>query len=34
MGTPSKEDIEITKHHVEVGKILGIDVLDHGACCS
>ncbi|WP_332633135.1 JAB domain-containing protein [Halalkalibacter flavus] len=27
--TPSREDIEVTKRLSEVGKILGIDVLDH-----
>lgn len=27
--TPSREDIEITKRLQEVGKIIGIDVLDH-----
>lgn len=26
---PSREDIEVTKRLVEVGKIMGIDVLDH-----
>lgn len=27
--TPSREDIEVTKRLVEVGKIMGIPVLDH-----
>jgi DNA repair protein RadC len=27
--TPSREDIEVTKRLVEVGKIVGIEVLDH-----
>jgi len=27
--TPSKQDIEITKRLVEVGKIVGIEVIDH-----
>lgn len=27
--TPSREDCEVTKRLVEVGKIIGIDVLDH-----
>lgn len=27
--TPSREDIEFTKHIIEVGKILDIEVLDH-----
>ena len=27
--SPSREDIEVTKRLVEVGKIIGIDVLDH-----
>jgi len=26
---PSREDIEVTKRLVEVGKIVGIEVLDH-----
>ena len=34
--SPSREDIEITKRLYEVGKILGIELLDHiiaGSCC-
>jgi len=27
--TPSREDIEITKHLIEAGRIMGIDILDH-----
>ncbi|MEY2193685.1 JAB domain-containing protein [Neobacillus sp. BF23-41] len=27
--SPSNEDIEVTRRLVEVGKILGIEVLDH-----
>lgn len=27
--TPSKEDIEVTKRLIQVGQIIGIDVLDH-----
>jgi len=27
--TPSQADIEITKHIIEVGKIIGIPVVDH-----
>jgi DNA repair protein RadC len=27
--TPSREDIEVTRRLVEVGKLIGIDVLDH-----
>lgn len=27
--TPSLEDINVTKHMVEAGKILGVEVLDH-----
>ncbi|KKI91503.1 DNA repair protein RadC [Bacillus sp. SA1-12] len=26
---PSREDLDVTKHLVECGKILGIEVLDH-----
>ncbi|WP_326159529.1 RadC family protein [Schinkia azotoformans] len=31
---PSREDIDVTKRLVEVGKIVGIEVLDHSVRCS
>lgn len=31
--TPSREDIEVTKRLVEVGRIIGIEVIDHLVVC-
>ncbi|PFE50767.1 DNA repair protein RadC [Bacillus cereus] len=31
--TPSREDLEVTKRLIEVGKVVGIEVLDHLIVC-